>query len=214
MGSRFATASASDATRPAAEPVLRGGLSAAPARPRAPSATAAPPARAEPASWAEPPTRLSNPWRPLPLLCKRFGIPVPRVVSDAAALRERQFGGRRRRALRPRHRLEELWRGRRRVPPRQRRRARGAPVARKRRAGRTAARSGRRVFLRFRPRRRGFPGVGASGTGAAAAVAGAPRRSVFRPEIRPATPSGSAEGEEEVRAEKEERKKEIVGRGG
>ena len=93
MGSRFATASASDATRPAAEPVLRGGLSAAPARPRAPSATAAPPARAEPASWAEPPTRLSNPWQPLPLLCKRFGIPVPRVVSDAAALRERQFGG-------------------------------------------------------------------------------------------------------------------------
>ena len=93
MGSRFATASASDATRPAAEPVLRGGLSAAPARPRAPSATAAPPARAEPASWAEPPTRLSNPWQPLPLLCKRFGIPVPRVVSDAAALRDRQFGG-------------------------------------------------------------------------------------------------------------------------
>ena len=92
MGSRFATASASDATRPAAESVFRGGLSAAPARPRAPSAAAAPPARAEPASWAEPPTRLSNPWQPLPLLCKRFGIPVPRVVSDAAALRERQFG--------------------------------------------------------------------------------------------------------------------------
>ena len=93
MGSRFATASASDATRPAAELVLRGGLSAAPARPRAPSAAAAPPARAEPASWAEPPTRLSNPWQPLPLLCKRFGIPVPRVVSDAAGLRDRQFGG-------------------------------------------------------------------------------------------------------------------------
>ena len=93
MGSRFATASAS--TRRGRR---RGRSSAAVSRrrPRARArrpATAAPPARAEPASWAEPPTRLSNPWQPLPLLCKRFGIPVPRVVSDAAALRERQFGG-------------------------------------------------------------------------------------------------------------------------
>ena len=126
---------------------------------------------------------------------RRRGAPRPPIRRGAAAARYDR-----------RYRLEELWRGRRRVPPRQRRRARGAPAA-PRRAGRAAARSGDRVFLRFRPRRRGFPGVGASGTGAAAAcasVAGAPQRSVFRPEIRPATPSGSAEGEEEVRAEKEE----------
>jgi hypothetical protein len=90
MGSRFATASTSDATRPAAEAVPRGGLSAPPARPLPAAAPLR--ARAEPASWAEPPTRLSNPWQPLPLLCKRFGIPVPRVVSNAAALRDRQFG--------------------------------------------------------------------------------------------------------------------------
>ena len=93
MGSRFATASVSDATRPAAEAVPRGGLSAPSARPRALPAAAPLRARAEPASWADPPTRLSNPWQPLPLLCKRFGIPVPRVVSNAAELRDRQFGG-------------------------------------------------------------------------------------------------------------------------
>ncbi|KAJ8602556.1 hypothetical protein CTAYLR_008350 [Chrysophaeum taylorii] len=39
------------------------------------------------------PTRTTAPWQPLPLVCKRFGLPVPVVKpgTDVAALRDRQF---------------------------------------------------------------------------------------------------------------------------
>lgn len=39
------------------------------------------------------PTRISRSWQPLPLLCKRFGLPMPTVDPsvDVATLRERQF---------------------------------------------------------------------------------------------------------------------------
>ena len=50
-------------------------------------------ASTSPVSSDRRPMAQRTPIQPLPLLCKRFGIPVPRVVSDAAALRDRQFGG-------------------------------------------------------------------------------------------------------------------------
>lgn len=48
---------------------------------------------AEPSSWMRRPTRSVASWQPLPLVCKRFGWPVPRVDSklDIEALRSRQF---------------------------------------------------------------------------------------------------------------------------
>lgn len=48
---------------------------------------------AEPSSWMRRPTRSLASWQPLPLVCKRFGWPVPRVDPnlDIAALRSRQF---------------------------------------------------------------------------------------------------------------------------
>ena len=105
MGSRFTTSASAHDPSAVAPAAAKGGLSvpakgglsvpakgglSLPAKTPKPASDAKPD---QPASWRVLPTRTTRLWQPLPLLCKRFGIPVPMVSGDVetAALRDRQF---------------------------------------------------------------------------------------------------------------------------